>query len=120
MSKQIHYTADGGSILIAAMDDQHLLNTIALFCRKMENVRSAVDQQGTASAFERALYGFDTVSAEDAASMIRQGIETVAPYVFEAALRGLDVRADLQAAIGRAGQLGVITRQINGKTLVLP
>ena len=116
-----HTTATGETILIASMEDSHLLNAIGLFCRKMEHARAAADAPSTATEFERELYGFDSVSAKDAAAIVRQGMALLQPYVLEAALRGLDVRADLQAAIGRTGQLGAVTRlSVGGKVLVLP
>jgi hypothetical protein len=87
----------------------------------MADARAAAETQSDLSPFERRLYGISDMSPMDAADIVREGMARLAPYVLEAALRGLDVSGDLQAAIGRTGQLGGITRlALNGKTLELP
>lgn len=116
-----HTTRTGERLPIAAMSDEHLLNLIAMFCAKMTAARAAAETQSELSPFERRLYGVDDLSPTDAADIVREGMARLAPYVLEAALRGLHVSGDLQAAIGRTGQLGGVTRlALNGRTLELP
>jgi len=116
-----HMTRTGERIPIAAMTNEHLLNLIAMLCTKMAAARAAAETQSELSAFERRLYGIADLSPVDAADIVREGMAHLAPYVLEAALRGLDVAADLQTAIGRTGQLGGVTRlAMSGKVLELP
>lgn len=116
-----HMTRTGERLPIAAMTNEHLLNMIAMLCDKMAAARAAAETQSNVSAFERRLYGIADLSPLDAADIVREGMAHLAPYVLEAALRGLDVAADLQSAIGRTGQLGGVTRlAVDGRTLELP
>jgi hypothetical protein len=116
-----HTTRTGERLPIAAMTSEHLCNLIAMLCDKMAAARAAAETQSELSAFERRLYGIADLSPLDAADIVREGMAHLAPYVLEAALRGLDVAADLQSAIGRTGQLGGVTRlAVSGKVLELP
>ena len=116
-----HTTRTGERIPIAAMTDDHLFNLIAMFCSKMAAARAAAETQVNLSPFERRLYGIDDLSPTDAADIVREGMARLAPYVLEAALRGLDVSGELQTAIGRTGRLGGITTMgLNGQVLELP
>lgn len=116
-----HTTKTGQRMPIAAMTNEHLLNMILIVCNKMADARAAAETQSELSAFERRLYGVSDLSPTDAADIVRDGLMILAPYVLEAALRGMNISADLQAAIGRTGQLGGLSRlAVNGKTLELP
>lgn len=114
-----HITKTGAPVPIAAMDDGHLLNMIALVCGKMETARAALGIGETAmlSEFDRAVYGVRAASTEDVAEMVREGMRVLAPYVLEAVVRRLDVSADVQAAIGRSARLGgvpaLVDREFN-------
>lgn len=56
--KQLHATKDGKEILISDIDDQHLLNTIALIQRKAEE--GIVVRRGSDTFYdEDHLYGRD-------------------------------------------------------------
>lgn len=101
-----HKPANGAPMPIAAMDDNHLLNMIALIADKMARARAAMTATDTLNEYERALYGVQPYSAAQVAEVVREGMGVLMPYVFEAALRGLNVAPDLQAAIGRTGALG--------------
>lgn len=103
-----HTDKTGAVVPIAAMDDAHLLNMIALVAGKMETARAAlgVGESATLSDFDRAVYGVKTTSTEDVAELVREGMRILAPYVLEAVVRRLDVSADVQAAIGRSARLG--------------
>ena len=116
-----HTTRTGERLPIAAMTSEHLLNMIAMLCNKMADARAAAETQSEVSPFERRLYGITDMSPIDAADIVREGMAHLAPYVLEAALRGLNVSPDLQSAIGRTGQLGGMTRlAVNGRTLEMP
>lgn len=116
-----HTTRTGERLPIAAMTNEHLLNLIAMLCTKMAAARAAAETQSELSAFERRLYGIADLSPVDAADIVREGMARLAPYVLEAALRGLDVSGELQTAIGRTGRLGGITTMgLNGQVLELP
>lgn len=114
-----HVGKNGAAVPIAAMDDAHLLNMIALVAGKMETARAALGVGETAmlSDFDRAVYGVKAASTEDVAEMVREGMRILAPYVLEAVVRRLDVSADVQAAIGRSARLGgvpaLVDREFN-------
>lgn len=81
-----HTTEDGTTIAITQMTDSHLQNTLNLFFKSItEAWDAAAPPSGDPVA--RALYGSEVVSAKQAASIVRAGVETLTPYLLEAMLR---------------------------------
>lgn len=101
--KIVHRTRDGKEMPIAAMDDQHLVNMINMVYQKaivIKNSRSAGDP------FKTRLYGVRKISDEDAADIINEMLEDMAPYFIEAYLRNLpEPRAMLMTLFDRAERL---------------
>jgi hypothetical protein len=84
--KIVHRTRDGKEMPIASMDDQHLVNMINMVYQRaviIKNSRKSTDP------FKAALYGMRTISDEDAANIINEMLEDMAPYFIEAYLRNL-------------------------------
>ena len=103
---KVHRTRDGQHIPVAAMDDNHLINTIRLFFNKISEIKAAMaalDTAPTASTrFTSRLYNVKTINPEDAADAFRDAIEAATPYLLEAYLRGLkEPQQWLQDAFGR-------------------
>jgi hypothetical protein len=90
-NRLLHMTKEGNIMPIAAMEDEHLQNTIKLICRPMIELQQnlARPTEGL-SARARALYG-DTVkvSAEKFEEVYSLWCEKISPYIMEAAMRGL-------------------------------
>jgi len=98
-----HTTTQGKSMLVCEMGDQHLVNTIKFFCRKLQIVVEKARASQPLDRYEKALYGLKQISPEDAADLTRRMAEVMAPYVLEATLRGLSdqITKDIQLAYSR-------------------
>ena len=97
-----HKTEDG-EILVAQMEDDHLVNTIRLHCRKIAQYRGVAEGNIASDVFLRVLGNLDSSSfRREAENQIRMRHSLLVEYVAEAALRGLDVSRHLQMAYGRS------------------
>ncbi len=96
-----HKTADGTKMLVAEMEDSHLLNTVKMHLRNAVTAKGRVNA-APVSEFARNLYGAQTDPAE-AAAMVRQIMEKVEPYVAEMWLRdiGHELRPTFLALLER-------------------
>ena len=81
----VHVTKEGKRMLIAEMDDDHLLNTIHLFVKAMNEVYLA--SRGVSNKYQSKLYGVEVLDPEQAAIMINDFLSQAAPYFFEAFFR---------------------------------
>lgn len=81
-----HTDREGRTMLIAQMTDDHLRNTCNLAFKSITDVWASAAPP-TGDAVERALYRNETVSAKQAAQVIRQLVEGLTPYLLEAMLR---------------------------------
>lgn len=100
---EMHRDAQGVEILIAAMDDTHLINTIRLRCRQ---IKAALNSSATISdPTQAALYGIKAKSAEEAGEAARKVVTKTYPYLAEALLRGGEVAAlcgyEIRCALSR-------------------
>ena len=102
---EIHVTNEGVQMMVCEMEDNHLLNTIKLYCRQLKKVVSLIRAAAPMDEYDRALYGIDTLKPEDAAKLTQRFATKLAPYVLEASLRGLDVSTYLQDAFDRDGRV---------------
>ena len=103
--KTTHKTREGVEMLIADMTDEHLLNTIHAAAGGIKNLRLALEAPVSVSAFERVMYKRKTMSEEDIAEKLEWTMNHLGAYVFEAALRGLNITNTLQSAFGRSTSL---------------
>lgn len=130
MFQQTHQTARGRILLIAQMDDQHLLNTIGMIVswveRASQQLHDIVTRAGESdqrrangsaimAEVQRKLYALpQPPSLEEATSQYAEGINTLSgrlePYLLEAWTRELsqpdqaifdDLRSRWRAAVGR-------------------
>ena len=100
-----HTTKDGTTTPIAAMSDSHLTNTINYVCRKIDECKTGLGSAVAFTPLQMALYDIDEkVLSESSAEGIRNMLEALVPYVFEATLRGLAVTAVLQSTFERTGK----------------
>lgn len=99
-----HKTREGHVMLIAAMEDSHLINFLRMLFSKVGEVKAAMAliDESASTRFANRLYGLKPISPEDGADAIRELLEKAQPYLVEAYLRGLDEpRVLLQQAMDR-------------------
>lgn len=103
-----HTTSDGTTMLVAQMADSHLMNTINVILRRMREVQSTVGIGADMSDFDKAFYGVQEVSEQEAASVMRAMLKRLYPYLAEAYLRDLGTpRVALAEMLGRDCALSV-------------
>jgi hypothetical protein len=102
-----HTTRDGKTVMICAMDDGHLINTIKLMCRKLTEMVEAASPSEQMDEYHKRLYNVTQVSQTKAADLTKRAAEIIAPYALEAILRGLagDIEPNVQAAFDRKVQV---------------
>lgn len=98
-----HRTKEGDVMLVAEMEDSHLLNTIRLMLRNLAEARRIAESGNVRSDyFATVLSGRDPKAAQRQAKEMMMGIHaTVQPYIAEAALRGIEITALLRVTYGR-------------------
>lgn len=103
-----HTTKDGTVMFIAEMEDDHLKNTILMITNTLRAAKLALGGNVGLSKFNKAMFGIDDVTNEaKAKSLIQSCYDKVCPYVFEAALRGLDISKQLQDVFEREGRIEI-------------
>lgn len=102
-----HKTKEGVTILIAEMGDEHLLSTIAIFCNNINTFREILDNPKEMKKSEKVLYGSEAMSDGEAANRLLSLTDKLTSYVFEAAIRGLNISDMLQKAYGRKTVINV-------------
>lgn len=117
--KKTHVTKDGRKILIASMENDHLINTIKLYCNNIKSSLNFIDNYSNLKESEKLLYfskrDIDEESIENAKSTIQANINNLSSYVFEACIRNLNISEYLQDAFNRKDILNkqnVITESI--------
>ena len=100
---ETHITADGTEMLIAQMDDTHLINMILKLCRRIKNLRLILESKVSTDVLLSAIKTeFSLENAKQKAQWeIKKVDEKLKDYVVEAALRGLDITRELQVAYNR-------------------
>ena len=94
----IHTTKDGIVMLIADMDDEHLSNTIGLFCRKIKAARLHIQKPKKTDFLSSLFVDEDDIDHE---AIIKKSTERLLWYIFEASIRGMIFSGMLQQAFGR-------------------
>jgi hypothetical protein len=108
VAKMTHVTKDGRRIDVKAMGDAHLVRTILFIIRRMAEAKDAL--LARQDRFKKAI-GEDSVDEDEAESYVKRAMETLPEYVFEATIRGLELRmvtASLQAVIGRGTAIPIM------------
>jgi len=96
-----HKTKEGITMLIAEMEDNHLLSTINLFCNNIATFINVLDNPKELKKSQQVLYGAEVMSEGEASNKLVSLTDKLLPYVFEASIRGLNVADMLQQAYGR-------------------
>ena len=107
-----HKTSDGSTLFIFEMEDSHLVNTIKIFCGNISTFREILDNPKEMKKSEKILYGDSLMSESEAANKLASLTDKLAAYVFEAAIRGLNISEMLQVAYGRKTSM-IITNKID-------
>lgn len=102
-----HKTKEGTTILIVEMEDSHLLNTIELFARQIKQFIDILDNPKERKKSEEVLFGKEVMSESEASNKLTSLTDKLVSYVFEAAIRGLDISKTLQAAYGRNTSMNI-------------
>ena len=82
-------------MLIAQMDDSHLLNTILLFLRSSEKNSIGLSEENA------AFLGIPSPSKREIGEAKDLVLKKIHDYLIEAVMRGLDVTSLLQSYLGR-------------------
>lgn len=83
-----HTTAQGTTMLIAEMDDDHLKNTIFLFTRKLRQLKAIAANGNGNNELENRLYDRpNMIDAEEAIYLWQETIKLLYPYLAEALVR---------------------------------
>lgn len=109
----VHVTKDGVKLLIAQMSDRHLVNTIKMHLRGVQQAAVFLDNEPDSNPqarYKRALYGQRTVTAEELAAAVQIALANALPYIGELFLRGDvdgadEVRQILTEILGREREL---------------
>jgi len=97
-----HTTAEGRTVPLSGMTDDHLINTIKCFSGKLIVATKEIEcADRRRSKRGQALYGKEVIDPDEYAAMTDHFYRGVGPYVLEATCRGLDVREIITAALGR-------------------
>lgn len=101
-----HTTRDGDTMMICQMTPSHLINTIRMYCNHMVQAREVLANAGSMDVMTKILANQDCEEIRRQAEQeIRRIDATLSSYVFEAALRGINVSTMLQAAYGRTNSV---------------
>jgi hypothetical protein len=107
-----HRTKEGQEMLIAEMDDSHLINTLLLMLDNLSKFRSALDDPNqSVDPLTARLNSRTRIDVDTAATYIRAGLEKAQPYLAELFLRGMEmgqvpeVRKRLRFVAGRSAAL---------------
>ena len=104
---RIHTTKEGDSMMICQMTDSHLIATIKLMCKGIEELRTAIDCGDQIKRSEKVIYNQKKVSIESLEGILKGKIGLLKEYTVESALRGLNVSEYMQKGFGRKNQLTI-------------
>lgn len=105
---EIHTDSKGNTMLIAQMDDRHLINTINQKLRLFAEAKAAlgINISTTDPLISILAPQLSTERLQRQAKQRIQDIhESIQPYILEASLRGLGITVQLQKAYGRTIKL---------------
>lgn len=107
---KFHTTADGKKMLIGQMQDQHLLNTIRLYLRKIDEaltlIKNPVLSDPMVAIFHKVVSPEKV--KETAEQTIKFSIETLQPYLMEAYIRDdlvNTIKDEMQATFSRSSAM---------------
>ena len=98
---QIHRTTEGKEIMIAQMNDDHLIKQIKLLCTKIATcvkILNGVNIEGNALIAALRPEFSQEAMKKQATLSIKNFDEKIKPYVIEACLRNLNISEFLQEA----------------------
>ena len=107
---EIHRTVEGREMLVAEMDNDHLLNTIRRICRKIGEAIQIINLDEDIKPDKVIAQLQPRYSAESLLTKAKIELEEMDEklpfYVVEAVLRGLDISSILQKAYQREAKIG--------------
>lgn len=106
---ETHETRDGQEMMICQMSDEHLLNTIRVYCTKIEQCVKVINgiqniEGGKLIAVLNPKYSQENM-IEQATYTIKKLDKNIQPYIMEAALRGINVTELIQKAYQRKAKI---------------
>jgi len=96
-----HTTANGETMLICEMEDDHLMNTIKMVSKRFLEYKKHQTETSGQSEYERHLYNRSSVSPKDLADKTKEIADLLAPYILEGVLRGYQLYPLVQETFGR-------------------
>lgn len=121
--KKFHTTANGDKMLIAQMDDDHLKNTIGVYCTRIKSQIQMIDRLATLKESEKILYGFqqsDVNMTNKAAEEINSAASGMSAYIVEACIRDINVSKIVQDAYGRTSSIPRFDTKIISMQIIEP
>lgn len=119
---ETHRTTEGREMLIAEMDDSHLLNTINLFCRRLAQAIQIMNREENLVTDKVIAHLQPRYSAANLMAKARQELtkadQKIAAYIVEATLRGLNISPLIQKAYQRNTKIGHISLEFNADKLL--
>lgn len=86
-----HKTRDGREILLAELEDLHLINIISNKLDTLEEAKLILTDDAPRNKFDTALYG-EVMNEEYAYDFVADFDRAIGPYIAEASIRELDIR----------------------------
>lgn len=114
---ETHKTAEGDTMLIAQMENDHLTNLIKRVCKRIKDARLMldVDVKFDGSVLLSMLnpdFSQQRV-VEEVTRSIKRDDEYLKPYIMEACLRNLNISKFLQMAYGRETMIQTNFKMLN-------
>jgi len=105
----IHKTREGKVFLLAELEDLHLHNILNVKLDTLETAKAVLGEVAKRNKFVEALYG-EVMNEDNARDFVAGFDRSIAPYLAEALIRGLDVSVHVsryQDLIGRKSKIKI-------------
>lgn len=105
----IHIKSDGTEMLIASMEDKHLINTIKKACRMIKELSDLLDgkinyikSEAILNGMAKQLEDFDEENIKDKLITLRNGL---GDYLLECSIRNINVHETIKEAFKRDSKM---------------
>ena len=114
---ELHRTNGGQEIVVSSMEDSHLINTVNMHLKKIDDAKQMLSAN-VGNSFQAVLYDVDYAKImRKAKKQIQACTAKLYPYLAECMLRGINLTAELQKTFERSEKdkiMGATALMING------